>query len=256
MTDQSHALPPASARVFVALFAPLTVAFILSFVVARLTGIEVTSPAGLTTLMGSLGLSSWFMGWVWYGIRGMGLRGGRPLLSSAGFAVLGWVALLLLRLYFIESAAQTAVGISQDFFYLLLFEAFAVQLWTFGLFFRSVADWRGPLTAAIASGLIFGAFAGFFFLESDYQGGVLNLTGLLYFIAWGLFYGMVRLRTGSIIGMVLVQALQSLTTWHIFFPQVPPTFPETFNNLYLGMGVVYMILLWRLWPNEEEDYRV
>jgi membrane protease YdiL (CAAX protease family) len=147
------------------------------------------------------------------------------------------------------------VGISSDFLYLLLFEAFAVQLWLFGTFFRSVADWRGPLTAAVSSGIVFGAVSSFLFLEADYQ-GTLTITGVLYFLAWGLFYGMVRLRTGSIIGAVAVQAMQSLTAWHIFLPLVPPNFPQTYNSLYIGMGMVYMILVWRLWPNEEEDYRV
>lgn len=255
MNDQSRPLPPARIRVFVSLIVPLVIAFILSSMIARWTGVEADSLAGLSSFFGLIGLSSWFMGHVWYGISGMGLRGGRPLLSSAGFAVLGWMMMLLLRTFFIESIDQTAVGISQDFFYLLLFEAFAIQLWLFGVFFRSVADWRGPLTAAISSGLVYGVFAGLFFLESNYQGD-LALTGMLYFVAWGLFYGMIRLRTGSIIGTVVVQAMQSLTTWHIFLPLVPPTIPQTYNSLYLGMGVVYMVLLWRLWPSEEEDYRV
>ncbi|MCA9979478.1 MAG: hypothetical protein KDD89_01540, partial [Anaerolineales bacterium] len=77
----------------------------------------------------------------------------------------------------------------------------------------------------------------------------------LYFMAWGLFYGLIRLRTGSILGLVIVQAMQSLTAWHILLPNLPPQLNEYFY-LYIGMTVWLAVLVWRLWPKEEGDYRV
>lgn len=255
MSTQNQTLPPAHIRVMVSLFVPLLLALIFGNLLGSRFGFTADGLFGPSNFLGAVGLSSWFIGQGWYGIKGMGIRGGRPLFASAGFAFLGWVGLLVFRFYFIESEADIGSGISVDFLYLLLFEAFAMQLWIFGVFFRGVADWRGPLSAAISSGLVFGATAGFVFLESNYQGET-SYTALLYFFAWGIFYGLVRLRTGSFVGMAIVQAMQSLTAWHILLPLLPPTVPQTYNNMYIGMGIVYMILVWRLWPNEEGDYRV
>lgn len=252
----STTLPPASARVVVSLLVPPVVAAILATVLANLIGRGPSNEGGLSLFWMVLGVSSWFMGQAWYGLAGMGLRGKRPLLSSAGFAVLGWVGLVLVRIWFIETQEQFATALAADFFYLLLFEAFVMHLWVFGLFFRSVADWRGPLTAAVSSGVLFAIFASFLFQEALFNQYTNGFTAFLYFLAWGLFYGFIRLRTGSILGMAFVQAMQSLTAWYILIPQIPPSQPASFGSLYVGMGIVYMILVWRLWPTEESDYRV
>lgn len=114
-----------------------------------------------------------------------------------------------------------------------------------------MSDWRGPLSAALLSGLLFAGTAFLLFQES-YEA---RLMAAVYFMAWGLFYGLIRLRTGSILGLVIVQAMQSLTAWHILLPNLPPQRGE-YNYLYIGMTVWLAILIWRLWPNEESDYRV
>ena len=129
---------------------------------------------------------------------------------------------------------------------------FCVQLWAFGLLFRSVADWRGPLTAAIASGLCFGVLASLLFLEAP---DVMTLTSLLYFVVWGVFYGVIRLRTGSLTGMSLVQALQSFTVWVVLAPDLASPVNQ-FGSLYLVTAVIFLVLIWRLWPKEVGDYRV
>ncbi|MDA0245668.1 MAG: hypothetical protein OT477_19825 [Chloroflexi bacterium] len=254
--SSSIPLPPPPARTAVSIMAPLLLAAILSTVINNILGQPLTSSGGMALFWGIVGLTSWFMGQSWYGLAGMGLRGKRPLFASAGFAVLGWIALLLLRIWFIDSQEQFPTTLATDFFFLLLFESFSVQLWLFGLVFRSVADWRGPLTAAVGTGLLFGLAGAFFFRESAYMIYAPQLTALLYFVAWGLFYGLIRLRTGSLLGMVLVQALQALTAWYILIPQLPPTDARAYGAFYVGMGMVYMILMWRLWPTEESDYRV
>ncbi|MEM7797595.1 MAG: hypothetical protein AAF633_00270, partial [Chloroflexota bacterium] len=83
-----------------------------------------------------------------------------------------------------------------------------------------------------------------------------TITAFLYFLVWGLFYGIVRLRTGSIVGIVIVQAMQSLTTWFLF-PIIQPITVDTFNSsFYIYMTLWYVVLIWRLWPSDLEDYRI
>lgn len=196
------------------------------------------------------GLVSWFLGWRWYGLKGLGLRFGRPLFAGIGFSVLAWIAFLIARLVTVEPGPGADEISGVPFIFLLLFEAFCVQLWSFGLFFRSVAGWRGPLTAAVASGILFGAIAFPTFQESY----AISPSAVLYFIAWGILYGIIRLRTGSFLGIVVVQALQSWSAWQLF-PVGQPD-PNQLRNLYLVASALYAVIIWRLWPKEEDDYRV
>jgi membrane protease YdiL (CAAX protease family) len=219
----------------------------------------------------ALGITSWFVGLRLYGLRGLGLRGGRPLFAGIGFAVLAWVIVLLGRFLphlpsasfnesgqaVVEIALQVEVlsirsaGSGRAFVYLLLFEAFATQLWAFGLVFRALVDWRGGLTAAIASGILFGALGFLLFREAFAPG----LPALFYFLLWGVVYGLIRLRTGSILGPIIVQALQSFTAWFVFEP--PADLAETgIQTVYLAVAVLFVIIIWRLWPRLESDYRV
>ncbi len=136
--------------------------------------------------------------------------------------------------------------------YLILFEGFATQVWTFGLFFRALSDWRGPLTAAVGSGLLFGMVAFIFFQESFYG----NITSLIFFSLWGVFYGIIRLRTGSILGTILIQAMQSFTAWVVMIPaQIPPN-QAAMQTVYFLTSITFLIFIWRLWPKEASDYRV
>ena len=217
-------------------------------------------PATLTAkalVLGALGLVSLLLGARWYGLAGMGMRGGRPLYASIGFAAMGWFVFIVARFSLvlinqtIFEAPPSLRNFSQLVVYLTLFEAFAAQIWAFGLFFRSVADWRGPLAATLSSGLLFGLVASQLFEEAFLTGP----SSLLYFMAWGVFYGLIRLRTGSILGAVIVQAIQSLTAWHILLPEPEPAIAEL-QNLYLAAVIFYAIFIWRLWPTEEGDYRL
>lgn len=258
-------------RSALAFLLPITVAF----VVALLTGAQLNRQAAVglayAPVFATLGLTSWFLGLRWYRIGGMGLRGRRPLFASIGFAVLGWVALLIARLLpglptvtfnkagqavveaslLVEVVAIGADNAGRVFFYLLLFEAFALQVWTFGTLFRALADWRGPLTAAVGSGLVFGA-AGFLLFREAF---VANLSSLFFFVLWGVLYGIIRLRTGSLLGIVLVQALQSFTVWYVFLPPAAPPL-SGLQLVYLAASLFYALIIWRLWPRREEDYHV
>jgi hypothetical protein len=243
-------------RIALSLAVPLVGAVILASAIAGLLGgpsAAVENWASRSLLLGSLGLISWLLGLRWYGLAELGLRGGRPLYAGIGFASLGWIVFLVARLFLVSSRQDVLVSpdFGRVFIYLLLFEAFAVQLWAFGLLFRGLAEWRGPLTAAVTSGILFGAVASQLFEEAYLD----TVTTFLYFIAWGVFYGLIRLRTGSILGIVVIQAMHSLTAWHILLPETQPLRSEL-HNLYLIAAVFYMIFIWRLWPNEEEDYRV
>jgi hypothetical protein len=186
----------------------------------------------------------------------MGLRGHRALYAGIGFAVLGWLAFFIVRFATVAGEIVNMPNSGQTFLYLLLFEAFSTQLWAFGLFFRAVSDWRGPLTAAIASGILFGTVAFLLFEESfDYDSWQTMLPAFFYFVVWGILYGIIRLRTGGLLGMVIVQALHSWTAWQLLAPVNQPASSQL-GNLYLISTVLYLIIIWRLWPKKEEDYRV
>jgi hypothetical protein len=241
---------PAAARAGFAFIVPLVASFFFTAVARQFTASSPGNQVEHLPFFAGLGIVSLFLGLRWYGLPQMGLRGGRPLFSSIAFAVLGWTALLIFRFYFITIRGLDS-GLD-EFFYRLLFEAFCVQIWTFGLIFRSLADWRGPLTATMASGILFGLIATLRFQEAP---EIPAVSSLLTFLLWGLFYGLIRLRSGSFIGASLVQALQSFTVWVVLTPDL--TNPgNNFPALYTATGLAYIIFIWRLWPKQEEDYRV
>ncbi|NKQ37156.1 MAG: CPBP family intramembrane metalloprotease [Chloroflexi bacterium] len=236
-------------RVVLALVLPIAISLLLGRLAGNVTGLgesQTNAP-----LLAGVGIVSWVLGLSWYGLTQIGLRGGRPLFAGIGFATLGWVTFLVLRAVLLPIYVEPG-GNGRIFVYLLLFEAFAVQLWTYGLLFRSVADWRGPLTAAITSGLVFGA-AAFVLFQESVLGDPLSLA---YFIVWGIFYGIIRLRTGSLIGSSVVQALQSFSAWVVLGSMTNVASPISLRWLYILVSIAYLIFIWRLWPKVTEDYRV
>ncbi len=226
----------------------LVLILLLPFVLTVILG---SSEGSNAPILGGIGVAAWFLGLFWYGLPGMGLRGGRPLFAGIGFATLGWLALLLFRFSFI-SLNLNAADSGRSFIYLLLFEAFAMQLWAFGLLFRTLAEWRGGLTAAIGSGIAFGAVA-FVLFQEAYSS---DMISLLYFMVWGAFYGIIRLRTGSFLGAMIVQTLHSFTVWVALGPLPALTPTDRLPTVYLLTGLVYLVVIWRLWPKVEADYRV
>lgn len=255
--QEQRSLPSPGNRVLVAFAAPLLGAVVLGALLALLFGGSQTGdPSGRAStalILGGIGVTSMLAGLRRYGLPGLGLRGGRPFYAGIGFAALAWIIFFAARLLLVPSNPGVVgdVDFGRAFIYLLLFEALAVQLWAFGLLFRAVADWRGPLTAAIAGGLVFGAVAALFFEEAFIE----TTVSTLYFFVWGILYGLIRLRTGSILGTVVIQVMHTLTAWYILLPTVEPTRQEL-HPLYLVSATLYLVLIWRLWPKSEEDYRV
>lgn len=235
----------------------VTLAFIVPVVMSVLLGALAGNFSGLgqaqnnAPLLGGIGIVSWLFSLSWYGLAEVGLRGRRPLFAGIGFATLGWVTFLLLRGLLLPVNIDPA-GSTRTFIYILLFEAFAAQLWAFGLIFRTVAEWRGPLTAAFSSGVLFGGIAYTMFLEA-YEP---SLWSLLYFIVWGIFYGIIRLRTGSLIGTAVIQTLQTFTAWVALGPFTETAEPNRLLLVYALTGLAYALFIWRLWPKTEADYRV
>jgi len=238
---------PASTRVILSLLLPAIGAMLFTFIVTGRPTFGDRQPGLVALQLAGVGLVSWLLGWRWYGLKDLGLRFGRPLSAGAGFAVLAWITFLIVRLVTIRGE-EFHEGV--PFLYLLIFEAFCTQLWIFGLFFRSVADWRGPLTAAVSSGLLFGATALLLFQEAF----AITAGSVLFFAIWGILYGIIRLRTGSFLGVAIVQSLQSWSTWQLFKVEQPD--PIELRNFYLAISLLYALYIWRLWPKEEEDYRV
>jgi membrane protease YdiL (CAAX protease family) len=257
MQPEQRQLPPPTTRLILSLAVPPLVALIVATVVGGLPGgpgpVDPRERAGASILLAILGITSLLLGLYWYGLPALGLRGHRALYASIGFATLGWVVVFAARLFLVSSNPEVLVspGFGGTFLYLLLFEALSLQLWTFGLVFRSIADWGGPLTAALISGLLFGLVGYLMFDERL----ISSYPTIFFFLLWGVFYGFIRLRTGGILGMVIIQAMQSLTTWHILLPQEQPPI-EQLQMLYVIAGSFYIIFIWRLWPKDEEDYRV
>ena len=273
-TTPNEMIPPAMARnrVVVAIVLPLAAALLAGVVSGVLFAPTAAGDLpNAAPIFAALGIISWFIGLRLYGLRGMALRGGRPLFAGIGFSVLAWVAVLIGRFLpmlpqvtFNESGQAIvniilnvqvmdiqSAGAGRSFFYLLLFEGFATQIWAFGLVFRALADWRGGLTAAVASGILFGATGYLLFRESFVPG----LPSLFYFLLWGIVYGIIRLRTGSILGPILIQALQSFTAWFVFQPPADMT-ATGIETVYVVVGILFAIIIWRLWPKVETDYRV
>lgn len=257
-SDSNQDIPSqtSAVRAILAIVAPAATAVFASILVANIWDIAgVSSQAVTAILLSAAALASWLLGLRWYGASGMGLRGGRALTAGIGFASLLWIIFLILRFFFVDIAPSVIEGsppnAGRTYIYLLLFEAFATQLWTYGLIFRAVSDWRGPITAAIVSGIVFGVIAILLFQESYAN----SVASSLYFIVWGILYGIIRLRTGSLLGTVIVQSVQSFTTWVVLAPISAPDTSQL-NNLYMAATIAYMIVGWRLWPKNEGDYRV
>ncbi|HEY1407830.1 MAG TPA: hypothetical protein VF434_02760, partial [Promineifilum sp.] len=60
---------------------------------------------------------------------------------------------------------------------------------------------------------------------------------------------------GSILGTTLIQALQSFSAWFVFQP--PAELAETgINTIYLFVSLLLLVIIWRLWPRRESDYRL
>jgi membrane protease YdiL (CAAX protease family) len=252
MKSNASTLPATAAqRTAVAFFLPLLLLILAPAFVgqpaAGMAGQRALTAVALT----AAAVPSLFLGLRFYGLEGLALRGHRALYAGIGFASLGWVAFLLVRLATVRLEGFGSGQTGATFLYLLLFEAFALQLWLFGLLFRALADWRGALTAVFVTGFLFGLVAFFFFGESY----LMQPSSLLYFAVWGVFYALIRLRTGSIIGIIIIQAMQSLTAWDVLLPELPWEV-AWLNSLYLLSSLFYLVFIWRLWPKSVEDYRV
>jgi hypothetical protein len=253
--NRSSAQSPAS-RVVLSLLLPVLGALLFSFIISRSAVFGGNNQGEAALQLAGIGVVSWIAGMRWYGLKGLGLRGGRPLYASIGFATLGWLAFLLVRFIVVEIASYGSPDAGPAFIFILLFEALCSQLWAFGLFFNSVAGWRGPLTAAVAGGILFGGISYIFFQEAHLSDEIgLRYLEILYFITWGILYGIIRLRTGSLLGATIIQTMQSWSAWHIMAPLESPNVSQL-QALYLITSLIYLIIIWRLWPKREDDYRV
>ncbi len=234
-------------RVLLSIIIPLVGALLVTVIISGQLALGDRQPGMAVLQFAGIGLTSWLIGWRMVGLRGMALRFGRPLSASAGFAFLVLIVFLGVRL-------ATVVGDEGNggvpYLYLLLFEAYCTQLWTFGLFFQVVADWRGPLTAAVSSGLLFGAIALTLFQEVY----AITASAILFFALWGILYGIIRLRAGTFVGVAVVQSLQSWLTWQLFNVDQPDI--SQMRTFYLITSVFFVLYIWRLWPKKEEDYRL
>lgn len=250
MTDKSGPTLSPALQVLLALILPISGAVLVTLFSGSGTGDSAAATRLAVLQFTSLGVISLLLGYFWYGLNGLGLRMRRPLFASIGFAVVGWVIYLVVRLATVEPGAGADDAGGVPFLFLLLFEAFCSQIWTYGLFFKAVAGWRGPLTAAVSSGILFGALALLLFQEAF----AITASSVLFFAVWGILYGIIRLRTGSLLGTALIQALQSWTAWQLFKVGQPDL--VQLRNMYLITSLLYAILIWRLWPKNEADYRV
>lgn len=236
--------------VFRSFFVPIIAAGVATAIANNFELVE----NGEAVTLAVLGIVSLLIGIPEFGADGLSFRNGRPMFAGIGFAFLAWIGLLVARFVAVGiGGSGRDLGIT--FLFLLIFEAFCVQLWTFGLLFRAIADWRSPLVAAIYTGVIYGFTAYLLYGETQYAFVVDSFTArfaIVYFVIWGILYGVIRLRTGSFLGVALIQAMQTLTVWHML------TAVEPFGmTWFYGLGIVlFAVLIWRLWPKYTSDFRV
>ena len=88
---------PASTRVLLSLLLPALGALLFTLIVSGRPSFGDRQPGLAALQLAGVGLVSWLLGWRWYGLKGLGLRFGRPLSAGAGFAVLAWIAFLIRR---------------------------------------------------------------------------------------------------------------------------------------------------------------
>jgi hypothetical protein len=70
------------------------------------------------------------------------------------------------------------------------------------------------------------------------------------------FYGIIRLRTGSFLGIFIIQTMQSFTAWVVLGAFPSDAAASQLNLVYGLSGFAYLIFIWRLWPKVVSDYRV
>ena len=102
MSEQTPPSSSLSIRVILALLIPIAGATVFSLLTSGTVTLAPDNQRGHALLFAGIGLASWFVGWRWYGLKGLGLRGGRPLTAGIGFATLVWLAFLLVRFVTVE----------------------------------------------------------------------------------------------------------------------------------------------------------
>ncbi|HMT21886.1 MAG TPA: hypothetical protein PKE20_11695, partial [Promineifilum sp.] len=93
-------VPPGTARnrAIVAIVLPPAVALAVGVISGSLFAPRAAGDlTNAAPVFAALGVAAWFVGLRFYGMRGLALRGGRPLFAGIGFAVLAWVAVLIGR---------------------------------------------------------------------------------------------------------------------------------------------------------------
>lgn len=241
MTRSTSSSYPFFSRLFLALFAPLSVA---TFVSRFALWPQFFTPQQI--FLGTLGVVTFLVGLRWYSPAQLGMRTGRPMLAGVGFGFLVWVSFLLARFIAVE-LGDIGQKLGITFLFLLIFQGVCVQIWSFGLLFPLFSERFDPVIAAFFSALSFAYLAQNYFSE-----GRMGVAAFLYFFLWGAVYAIIRLRTGSWLGILLAQTMQTLTAWFM----LPPGATISYNYLYGIAAFFYLILIWRLWPRSADDLRV
>ena len=104
--------PPAMSaltRVILSLLLPVAGAVLFTIFAGRGASVGDGERQVVLQLAG-LGLVSLILGARWYGLNGLGLRGHRALYAGIGFAVLAWVAFLVVRFVTVEVVSYGTPG--------------------------------------------------------------------------------------------------------------------------------------------------
>jgi membrane protease YdiL (CAAX protease family) len=164
--------------------------------------------------VGVIGLRRWSWDKLGINLRGLSLS----LLCGAVLIVLRVVAQSAFRLPMEFLPFQLWPFLANVVFYFCLV-GFVEELLFRGLLFRALEDWRGPLSAVIGSSIAFAVW------HIGWAGPLI----IGHFII-GLMFGLIRYRSGSIIGLIIIHGLDDLLAVETADPITPAQILHVFSN--------------------------
>ena len=147
-------------------------------------------------IAGTIWIGRRYWRWDELGLKWSGL--GLSLLCGLSVIAGRWLIILSME-WNLPVASPTILSMVREIVFYIVLVGFGEELLFRGLVYRALANWCGPGWA------IWGTSLGFIFWHIG-QGPLIGLVGLIY----GLIFGLIRWRSGSINGLILVHGVMDL----------------------------------------------